>query len=125
MRIERIVLEDHGDVPVLGRHLIDNPVIDADLSGADLFQSGDHAQRRRFSAAGRAHQHYELFILDINVNSINRANLIIKDLAYLVQLNTRQDFAPVLMPLNGLDGFSLYEIRRCTMIGGFMKSKVC
>ena len=43
MGIERVVLEDHGDVAFLRRNVIDDLVADTDLTAGDVFQTGDHA----------------------------------------------------------------------------------
>ena len=56
MRVEGVVLEHHGDVPVLRRHVVDDDVVDGDLTIGDLLQAGDHAERRRLAAARRADQ---------------------------------------------------------------------
>jgi hypothetical protein len=36
--IQRVVLEHHGDVPLLGRHVVDDAAADGDLAAADLLQ---------------------------------------------------------------------------------------
>ena len=51
VRIERIVLEHHGDVAIHRRHFVDHPVVDADLAGSNGFEAGDHAQGRGLAAA--------------------------------------------------------------------------
>jgi hypothetical protein len=51
VRIERIVLEHHGDVALLGFQVIDHAIADDDLSAADLLQPCDHAQQRGLAAA--------------------------------------------------------------------------
>jgi hypothetical protein len=63
MRIERIGLEDHRDVAGARRQVVDDIVADLDRAAADIFEAGDHPQRRRFSAAGRADQSDELAVL--------------------------------------------------------------
>jgi hypothetical protein len=42
VRVERVVLEDHRDVPVLRRQIVDQAVADVDLAGTDLFQPRHH-----------------------------------------------------------------------------------
>ena len=68
MRVERVVLKDHRDVAVLGLELVDPPVADADLAGADLLEPGDHPKRRRLAAAGRADEHHELLVGDREID---------------------------------------------------------
>ena len=53
MRIERIVLEHHGDVAVFGLHVVDDAVADRNRPGGDVFEPRDHAQQGRLAAAGR------------------------------------------------------------------------
>ena len=53
--IERVILEDHGDVAVFGLHGVDHSVADSDGSRGDVLKPGDHSEQRAFSAAGRAH----------------------------------------------------------------------
>jgi hypothetical protein len=51
VRVERVVLEHHRDVPVLGRHVVHHPPADRDLAAVDLLQPGDHPEQRRLPAA--------------------------------------------------------------------------
>ena len=50
--IQRVVLKYHGDIPVLGGHVVDHPVADVQLAAADVLQAGDHAQGGGLAAAG-------------------------------------------------------------------------
>ena len=70
VRVERVVLEDHGHVALLGRHVVDDAVADADLAAADVLQARDHAQERGLAAARRAHQHHEFPVADIDRNAV-------------------------------------------------------
>ena len=72
MRIERIVLEHHGDVALLRRQVVDHLVADDDLAGADFLQSGDHAQERRFSAARGTHQDQEFSVDHVDRDPLQR-----------------------------------------------------
>ena len=72
VRIQRVVLEHHRDVPVLRRHVVDQPVADADLAIARLFQPRDHPQNGRLAAARRPHQHDELLVRDVEVDATYR-----------------------------------------------------
>jgi len=71
VRVERVGLEDHGDVAVLRRHVVDDPVADPDLSLGDRLQAGEHAQRCRLAAAGGADQDHELLVLDLHVEVLH------------------------------------------------------
>jgi transposase len=42
MRIKRIVLEHHGNVPMLGMHVIDELVVNPYATVGNFFQTGDH-----------------------------------------------------------------------------------
>ena len=71
MRIERIVLEDHGNAPIAGRAVVDQFPADADFAAGDALEAGDHAQRRRLGAAGGADQDHELAVFDIEVDAMH------------------------------------------------------
>ena len=77
MRVEGVVLEDHRDVAVFGGHVVDHPLADADLAVGDLLQAGDHAQRGRLAAAGRADQHHELLVPDVQVQVVDGGDFVI------------------------------------------------
>ena len=63
-RIERVVLEHHGDVALLRRQLVDDAVADANDAGADGLETCQHAQQRRLATAGGTDQHHELAVVD-------------------------------------------------------------
>lgn len=71
MRVERVVLEHHGDVPVLGRQVGDVAVTDADDAGVDVLEPREHPERGGLSAAGRADQDEELAVLDVDVERVD------------------------------------------------------
>jgi hypothetical protein len=70
VRVQRIVLENHGDIPVLGGDVVDEIVPDVQLAAGDFLQPRDHAQYGGFSAAGRADQHKEFLILNIQAQVV-------------------------------------------------------
>jgi len=72
MRVERVVLEHHGDVPVFRRHVIHQLVADVDFPRGGFLKSGDHAQRRALAAAGRADQDNELAVGDVEIDALYR-----------------------------------------------------
>jgi hypothetical protein len=71
MRVQRIVLEHHGDVAVLGVDLVDDAIADRDLPARDLLETRDHAQQRTFAAARRAHEDHELLIGDLEIDAVD------------------------------------------------------
>ena len=71
VRIECVILKDHGNVPVLGRHIVDESVVDVNLAGGHVLKTGDHPKRRGLAASGRSHQHRELPVLDFDVQVID------------------------------------------------------
>ncbi len=71
VRIKRIILEHHRDIPVLGRHIIDQLVPDINFTVGDLLQTRDHTKRRRFATARGADKHDELAALDVEVDIIH------------------------------------------------------
>ena len=50
MRVEGVVLEHHGDVAVLGREVVHQPIADVDLPGGDLLEARDHPEGRGLAA---------------------------------------------------------------------------
>ncbi len=77
VRIERVVLEHHGDVPVLGRHVVDDVAADRDVATRDLLEAGDHAERRALAAAGRPDQHDELLVGDVEIDAADGENFVV------------------------------------------------
>jgi hypothetical protein len=68
VRIERVILEHHRGVALFGRQVVDDAVGNADLAGADVLQSRDHPQQRGLAAPGRADQHDEFAIGDLDIH---------------------------------------------------------
>ena len=71
MGIQRIVLEHHGDIPVLGRNVVHQLAVDIQLAAGDLLQTRYHAQGGGFTAAGWSYQHDKLVILDVEIKVMN------------------------------------------------------
>ena len=74
MGIERDRLEDHRDVPLLGRHVVHHPVAEEELTGGRLFEPGQHVERRRLAAAGGPEQHQQLAVPDLEVEILDGGN---------------------------------------------------
>ncbi len=67
VRIQRIILEHHGDVPLLGLHIVDQLITDIEFSGGDLLKARDHAQHRGFPAPRGTDQDQEFLIFDLQI----------------------------------------------------------
>ena len=71
VRVQRVGLEDHGDVAVLGLDVVDHATVDLEGAGGDVLEAGDHAQRRGLAAAGRADEDDELLVGDLEVEVLH------------------------------------------------------
>ena len=85
MRVERVALEDHRDVAVLRRDVVDDALADLEDALGDLLETRDHAKRRRLPAAGGADEHHELPVLDLQVEVVHRSCPVRVDLADLLE----------------------------------------
>ena len=82
VRVERVVLEHHRDVALARLHVGDVGVADRDRAVGDLLEAGDHPQQRRLAAAGRADQHHELAVRDLErdlVDGLDAAGIDLRD----------------------------------------------
>src|SRR5690606_15049979 len=66
VRVERVVLEHHGNVALLGRDIVDDPFADRDLTAGDALQPGDHPEQSGLAAARGADERDELAIDDVD-----------------------------------------------------------
>jgi len=71
MRIKRVVLEYHGHVALLRRHLVDHALADADLARSDVLKARDHAQQGRLAASRWADQHDEFAVRDQDADPVD------------------------------------------------------
>ena len=71
VRVERVILEHHGDVALGRLDLVDDAAADIDLACGDGLEPRDHAQQRGFAAAGGADQHAELAVGDVEVDAFD------------------------------------------------------
>src|SRR5687768_7595458 len=69
MRIEGIVLEHHGDVPVAGAQIGDILAADGDASRGQGLEPGGAAQQRGLAAARGADEHHELAVPDLEIDA--------------------------------------------------------
>ncbi len=67
-RIERILLEDKGNIALGGRSRVDRLAVEEDAPLILFFQPSDHAQRSGFARAGGPQEHEELAVMDLKRN---------------------------------------------------------
>ena len=77
MRVQRVVLKDHRDIAVLRFDLVHFLVVDKQRTPAYFFESRDHTQRRRFTAAGRTDEDDKFLIRDIQVKILDRDKTVV------------------------------------------------
>ena len=94
VRVERVVLEDHRDVAVLGGHVVDQLVADVELALADLLEPRDHAQGGGFAATGRADEDDELLVVDLEVEIAHGGHVAGIDLEDVAEGNACHNIAP-------------------------------
>ena len=71
VRVQRIVLEHHGDVALGGLQVVDHAVADAQFAAGDFFQARHHAQQGGLAAARGADDDDELAVLDLGVHAMD------------------------------------------------------
>ncbi len=71
MRIQSVVLEDHGDITVLGINVVHDFAVDLKCAGRDLLKAGDHTKGRGFSASGRSDEDDEFLVGDLKVEILD------------------------------------------------------
>ncbi len=71
VRVERVALEHHRDVAVLGLDVVDDPIADAQRALGGGLEPGDHAQGGGLAAARRAEQHHELLVQHLEVEPVD------------------------------------------------------
>jgi hypothetical protein len=88
VRVQRVVLEHHGDVAVLGLDVVDDSVTDLHRAAADRLEPGDHPQRRRLATARRPDQDEELLVGDLQIEVVNRVESVVVDLVDAFELDS-------------------------------------
>ena len=91
MGVQRIALEDHRDVAALRRQPVDNATADSHDALTDLLETGDHPKRSRLSAAGRADQHHELAVDDVEIETVDGLGAVTEDLRDCFEHNACHD----------------------------------
>ena len=75
VRIERVALEHHRDVAVLGGDVVHHPVADEDPPLRDLLQARQHAKGRRLPTPRWTDQDHELLVLDLDVEVLDHCQI--------------------------------------------------
>lgn len=95
VRVQRVVLEHHGDVPVLRRQVRDVAVTDADGAGVDVLEPREHAERGGLATAGRTDEDEELAVPDLDLQTVYGGLLGARvDPGRLVERNSGHDEGP-------------------------------
>ena len=81
VRVERVVLEHHGDIALARRQPVDDLRGDADLTLAHMLEACDHPQRRRLAAAGWPDEHHELAVGDLQREVLHGDRAVREDLS--------------------------------------------
>ena len=99
LRIERVVLEDHRDVALARRDVVDDALADPDRPRRERLEPGEQPQRRRLARAGRADEHHELAVRDLE-RELRDGGRLAEALRHVLEGDGRhQPFtAPVSMP---------------------------
>jgi hypothetical protein len=71
MRVESVVLEDHGDVAVFRRNISDVTVPDKDAAIVDLFKAGEHAKAGGLTATGGADKYEEFAVFYVKAELVD------------------------------------------------------
>ena len=83
VRIQRIVLEHHGNITVAGLEVVDHHAVDLNSTLGNVLKTCDHTQRRGFSAARRAYEYDKFLIGNIQVEVLNRNRVLAVNLLYV------------------------------------------
>src|SRR3989338_7780769 len=87
MRIKRVILKYHGNIPTFCGNVIDHLSINENLSARYCLKTGNHAQRCRFSATRRAYKNNKFFICDVQTNIVDSDHIASKHFSYIFNSN--------------------------------------
>ena len=71
VRVQGVILEDHGDVPFARPKPRDVSSVEHDSSGVGLLEAGDHAQDSALTAARRPDQDEKLAMRDFEIDLVD------------------------------------------------------
>jgi len=78
VREERVGLEDRVDGATVRRAVAHLLAVDVHAARGRELEAGDHPQRRRLPAAGGTEEREELAVLDVEVERVDRHDLIVE-----------------------------------------------
>ena len=84
--VQSVALEHHGDVAVLGRHVVDALAVDEHVARGNVLQAGDHAHRRGLTAARRANEDDELLVVNGEVEVLYSEHTVLGNLKVVLLL---------------------------------------
>src|SRR5660397_100243 len=87
MRVEGVVLEDHGHVSIFGGRIVDDAAPNADGAPGDIFQTGDHAEGSCLAASRRTYKDHELAVLDLEIEIQDGDRAVGEDFGELIQMD--------------------------------------
>ena len=94
VRVERVALEDHRDVAVLGSQVVDYARADADRPLGGVLQAGEHPQGSRLARARRADEDHQLAVADLEAEVAHRRGAVREDLAHALEGETGHQRSP-------------------------------
>src|SRR5215217_7004701 len=85
VRVEGVVLEDHGYVPLARRKVVDYLVAYKDFTASYVLEAGDHTQGRRLPATGGPDEDYELPVRNVQIHLVDGDHVLAEDFGYVLQ----------------------------------------
>ncbi len=86
VRVQGVALEDHRDVAILWREIVDDAVADADGTLADIVEARHHAERGGLATAGRADENQKLLVARLKRDIVDRDDVAVS-LPHMVHEN--------------------------------------
>ncbi|GIV62334.1 MAG: hypothetical protein KatS3mg044_1200 [Rhodothermaceae bacterium] len=91
VRVQRVVLKNHGDVPVLRRHVVDHPVADPEHPFGDRLQPGNHPQHGALAAPGGPDEDDELPVPHLEAGPVHGHEAVVVYFAYPLKRDVCHD----------------------------------
>ena len=106
VRVQGVILEDHRDVAIFGRNVVDELGVDIKLAFGDVLETRDHSKRSRLAAARGADEDHELLVIDDNVRIVDGAYIAIVDLPDFLELYLCHGILPlgVMLVITSISG---------------------